>query len=133
MTFNQNLAKQLVPMLPLYIEFVDTLGLGCGRVWISHNKHIHPAIWHFKWPTDIMPNLSTSHSPDSYITNSNVEATRLLMHYLVLEAIVDLRHKHVACWCNNALTITWMRKSLSTRFKVGQQIIWVIMLHLTTN
>ena len=66
------LVNQLVPRLPSYIGVVDASGVGCGGVWLLHQKNIEPTVWRFEWPPGIKPNLSTGDNPNGYITSSDL-------------------------------------------------------------
>ena len=67
------------------------------------------------------------------MTNNNLEATGLLMHYIALEAITDLTGEHVVSWCNKSCTVSWMCKGMSNKSKQGQCIIQALMLCLMSN
>jgi hypothetical protein len=35
----------------------------------------------------------------------------MLIHYLVLEHLVSLKHVHVAAWCDNTPKVSWTNKT----------------------
>jgi hypothetical protein len=53
-------------------------------------------IWRVEWPEDIGNNVVSFDNPSGTITNSDLEMAGMLLHFLVLEHLVHLKHVHVA-------------------------------------
>ena len=127
------LVTQLVLHCPSFMGFCDASGQGCGGVWLSHGKQIHPLVWRLEWPTSIKACLILDSMPHGDLTINNLEACGLLSHLLVLECTHNIQQDHVAAWCNNQSMVCWMRKSSSSCSTLGQCIIWAILLWLALN
>jgi len=54
--------------------------------------------------------------------------TGLLLHWIVLELCTNLSHAHAACWCDNAPTIAWASKLLSTKATMAVQLLRLLAL-----
>ena len=70
--------------------------------------------------------MGTSHIND-------LEAAGLLLHFLALEFMVDLHKDHVASWCDNVSTISWVKLLTTHKSPAVQHIIHALMLCLTVN
>ena len=75
--------------------------MGADRVWLLGTKRIALIVWRVEWPDDIKAALITRENSNGTISLSNLEMVGLLLHYLVLEQIVALHHKHVREFCDN--------------------------------
>jgi hypothetical protein len=107
--------RELVAMDPGYVGFCDASTLGTGGVWFAGAKSLNPVVWRMEWPEDIRNNVVSFDNPHGTITNSDLEMAGMVLHYLVLEHLVDLRHVHVAAWCNNTPTVSWTNKLSSSK------------------
>jgi hypothetical protein len=125
--------RELVPHMPSYFGFCDASGKGAGGVWIGGPKNLHPIVWRLEWPQDIQIRLVSSRNPHGDLTINDLECAGLLLQYLVLEQYVDLTSEHVAAWCDNASTVSWVRRATSSRSLVGQRLIRALMLRLRAN
>jgi hypothetical protein len=72
-------------------------------VWFPGDcrSDLQPVVWRITWPQDIRDALVSFDNPRGTITNSDLEMAGLLLHYLILECLADLKHVHVAAWCDN--------------------------------
>ena len=57
----------------------------------------------------------------------------MLAHYLVLEHLVDLRHVHVAAWCDNTPTVSWTNKLSSSRSRVAGRLTRALAMRIHAN
>ena len=69
-------------------------------------------------------------NPAGTITNSDLEYTGLLLHMMVLEAIIDLSHKHVGAYCNNISTVAWEDRLALKRFRISGRLLHALALCL---
>jgi len=56
----------------------------------------------------------------------------LLLQWLVLERFADLKHSHVACWCDNTPTVAWATKLLATKAIKAARLICILALRMLT-
>ena len=125
--------RELVPDLPSYIGFCDACKRGAGGVWISGNKNINPIVWRVEWPADIQARLVSWSNPQGDLTINDLEMAGLLLEYLVLELLVDLKHEHVAAWCDNTSTVSWARRMTSSRSRIGHRLVRALMMRINVN
>jgi len=97
----------LVPTLADYGGYCDASKEGADGVWFGLNKASTSLVWQVAFPPEIQSEVISKANPTGKISNSNLEMTSLLLHWLVLKQIADLAHTHVACWCNNTPTVAW--------------------------
>jgi hypothetical protein len=57
----------------------------------------------------------------------------MLLHYLVLEHIVSLKHVHVAAWCDNTPTVSWTNKLSSSRSRVAGRLVRALAMRIHVN
>ena len=88
--------SELVVHDPGYIGYCDASKLGAGGVWLAGIRALSPVVWRVEWPPDIQQNVVSFDNPNGTITNSDLEMAGMLIHYLVLEHLVSLKHVHVA-------------------------------------
>jgi hypothetical protein len=108
---------QLVPGTPAYIGFCDACKYGAGGVWLSGTHTIRPVVWRTKWPPDVIALFE-----EGKITINDLEMAGMLLSYLLLEQLVDLKHTHTAAWCDNTSTVSWTSRMSSSKSTVGQQL-----------
>jgi hypothetical protein len=125
--------KELVVNSPGYIGYCDASKIGAGGVWLSGTLHLSPVVWRLEWPVDIQNNVVSFSNPTGSITNSDLEMAGMLIHYLVLEHLVALKHVHVAAWCNNTPTVSWTNKLSSSRSKIAGRLTRALALHIHAN
>jgi len=115
----------LVPVLADFGGYCDASKEGAGGVWFGLNKSLPPRV---TFPPEIQKEIVSEANPTGKISNSDLEMTGLLLHWLVLERIADLAHSHVACWCDNTPTVAWASCLLSTKAMNVAQILQVLAL-----
>ena len=91
---------------------------GSRRGVAIRTKHIALAVWQVEWPGDIKAALVTRDNLTGLISVSGLIMAGLLLHYLVLEQLVALRHKHVGAFCDNTPTVSWAAKLAFKRLRV---------------
>jgi hypothetical protein len=81
---------------PDYIGFCDASKLEAGGVWLSGMHTLSPIVWHVESSEDIRNNAVSCGNPRGTITNSDLEMASMLLHFLVLRHLVQLKHVHIA-------------------------------------
>jgi len=114
---------QLVSGMPAYIGFCDACKYGAGGVWLAGSNYLHPVVWRVAWPPDIVARLVSSSNRQGDLTINDLEMAALLLHRLVLEQLVDIKHKHTASWIDNKSTVSWASKLSSKKSRVGQRLV----------
>ena len=119
---------QLVPGQPAYIGHCDACKYGVGGIWMSGTKTLRPIVWRLKWPQDIVDRVA-----EGTITINDLEMAGLLLHYLILEQLVDMTHLHTAAWCDNTSAVTWTTRMSSSTSLIGQQLTRALALRMLIN
>jgi hypothetical protein len=125
--------RELVVDDPGYIGYCDASKLGAGGVWLSGTRLLQPIVWRVEWPEDIRNNVVSFDNPTGTITNSDLEMAGMLLHFLVLEHLVHLKHVHVAAWCDNTPTVSWTNKLSSARSAVAGRLTRALALRIHAN
>ncbi|GFH55146.1 hypothetical protein CTEN210_11622 [Chaetoceros tenuissimus] len=129
---------ELVPLLPSALGFHDASGEGAGGVWFpSHtigsrmkNKNtLHPLLWRYKWPQDIIDDLVTEDNPQGKITNSDLELAGGLLHLDVIAHCLDVRERTLVSKTDNLATLFWERKGSATNAAVTHQLLRLFGIH----
>jgi hypothetical protein len=124
-------ARELVPGLPSYIGYSDACNTGAGGVWLSGAKNIRPTVWRVAWPEPISSQVKSPSNPTGTLSINDLEAAAFVLQFLVLEQLVnDLRHDHVAIWCDNQSTVSWARKLSARGGKIGWRLMRALGLRL---
>jgi hypothetical protein len=66
------------------------------------------------WPDDIRDNVISESNPTGTLTNSDVELAAILIHHLVLERAMALRHVKTVTFSDNSPAVAWVSK-MTTR------------------
>jgi hypothetical protein len=93
-------------------------------------------VWFYEWPQDIRDQLCSSSNKTGTLTISDLELTGILLHWLVLEHIVDiatLRDASISIWCDNLPALAWMYKFRTSTSLVAVQILRALVVQLHTN
>ena len=125
--------RELVATEPGYVGFCDASTLGAGGVWLAGTKSLNPVVWRVEWPEDIRNNVISFSNPHGTITNSDLEMAGMVLHYLVLEHLVDLRHVHVAAWCDNTPTVSWTNKLSSSKSPTAGRLTRALAMRIHAN
>ena len=119
--------KELVPDEPSYKGILDAAGAwGAGGVWVPGTEELAPIVWRLKWPDEVLAKLVTADNPDGNITISDLEMAVEVLGFLVLEACVPLRWKHVGVCSDNTATVAWQGRGASTRSVVANRLLCVL-------
>jgi hypothetical protein len=95
--------RELVVGDPGYEGYCDASTLGAGGVWLSGLFVLTPIVWRVERPEDIRTLVvSFLANPTGTLTNSDLEMAAMLLHFLVLEHLVNLKHIHVAARCESS-------------------------------
>jgi hypothetical protein len=127
---------ELIEHPPSYQGFVDASKWGVRGVWFSGAKQLVPIVWFFEWPQDIRDQFCSSSNKTGTLTISDLELTGILLHWLVLEHIVDiatLRDSSVSIWCDNLHAVAWMYKFRTSTSLVAARILRALAVCLHTN
>ena len=127
---------ELIEHPPSYQGFVDASKWGVGGVWFSGTKLVVPIVWFFEWPQDIRDQFCSSANKTGSLTISDLELTGILLHWLVLEHIVDpitLRDSSVSIWCDNLPAVAWMYKFRTSTSLIAARILRALAVRLHSN
>ena len=114
---------ELVPGTPAYVGYCNACRMGAGGVWLSGTKPVQPIVWRVEWPDDIKMALITREHPDGSLSVCDLEMAGLLLHYLVLEHVVALRHQHIGAFCDNTPTVSWEAKLASKHSQIAGRLL----------
>jgi len=117
------LCHDLMPAPADFGGYCDASKAGAGGVWFGLSKQLPPIVWRVEFPPEVQQQMITHDNPRGSISNSDLEMTGLLLHWIVLELVTDLSHAHVACWCDNTPTVAWASKLLSTKATTAAQLL----------
>lgn len=120
--------KELVAGLPSYLGYSDASRDGGGGVWTSGTDKLQPTVWRLEWPDDIKEAFDKN-----ILSINDLEAATVLLHWLVLEQLADIKHKHVGTWCDNTSSVSWFTKMKSKRSSVGQRLVRALCLRMAIN
>lgn len=120
--------SQLVPGEPSYIGHMNSCVYGTGGIWLSGLKTLRPVVWRLAWPQDIIDRYH-----QKLITINDLEMAGLLLHYLLLEQLVDMKGIHAAAWCDNTSAVSWTSKMSSNKSIIGQQLTRALAIRMIQN
>ncbi|MEM7495226.1 MAG: hypothetical protein AAF471_03635 [Myxococcota bacterium] len=117
--------EQLVVRPVQFVGFCDASGTGAGGVWFSmiDEPAFPPMVWRAAFPEDITDSIRSTARPNGTVTNSDLEMAGVLLAFLVLECMVDLRHRHIAIWCDNTPTVAWTKRLTANRSRVAARLL----------
>lgn len=127
-TTNPTKCSRLVPGQSDFLGYVDACGTGVGGAWVSGAKDIQPTVWRIEWPEQIKQLFA-----DGKLTINDLEAAGILLHFLVLEHLTNLKGAHVSIWCDNTSAVSWMHKMSSSKSRVGQRLLRALCLRMCIN
>ena len=122
--------RNLVPAWPDFIGITDASGHGLGGVIIGENKAVPPFVFRMQWPQHISDSIISYDNPNGSITNSDLEMAGLLMLWLVMEDVCDVRNAHVALFSDNSPTVHWVQRLAAKNSNVAIQLIRALALRL---
>lgn len=128
--------KPLVHGAPGYLAYVDACNFGVGDAWLPGTTNaFHPTMWQFQWPATIQTGVIMDKNPNGTITIDNLKLTGFFVfQFLALKELIGLStHQHIAVWCDNTPTISWVRKMKSSKSAIGQRLAEVLSLQMRIN
>ena len=120
--------RELVPGVPDYVGHCDACVVGAGGVWHSGTDPLNPTVWRVRWTQKIKEKFITTSNPHGTLSISDLEMAGLLIHYMVLESFMQLRHKHIGAYCDNTPTVSWAYKFASKRSIIGGRLLRILAL-----
>ena len=120
--------SQLVPGDPTYLGHSDSCMFGTGGIWLSGTRTLRPVVWRLAWPPDIVERYRKQQ-----LTINDLEMAGLLLHYLLLEQLVDMEGIHPAAWCDNTSAVSWTVHMNSNKSVVGQQLTRALAIRMIFN
>jgi len=120
----------LVAAPPSFGGYCDTSKHGAGGVWFGYHRTLPPIAWRVQFPDNISNNVVSAANPKGTISNSDLEMTGMLLAWLVLETIVDLKHAHVWLGCDNTPSVAWASRLLATKAPVAARILCILTLRM---
>ena len=122
---------ELVMGWPDFVGVKDASGHGVGGVIIGEGRQCVPTVFRFEWPQDIKDDLVSKANPTGRITNSDLEMAGLLMLWLVMEDVCDIRSgSHVALFSDNQPTVHWVQRMAAKNSLVAAQLVRALALRL---
>lgn len=79
----------------------DASAFGAGGVWYGGTDLVQPIVWRVVFPMDIQQNVVSDDNPTGTITNSDLELAAILLHHLVLEQAMGMRHMKTVTFSDN--------------------------------
>ena len=119
--------RQLAPGMPAYLGHSDSCKYGTGGTWIRGAASLWPLVWRLPWPEDIIALFDTG-----AITINDLEMAGHFIEFVLLDGLLNLKHKHTAIWCDNSSTVSWASKMSSSNSTIGQQLTRALALRYTT-
>ena len=86
-------------------------------MWLAGTHALKPIVWRIAWPPEVVAAFEAG-----LLTVNNLEMAGILLHFLVLEYLVDVRHLHILIWCDNTSAVSWTAKMSSSTSQVGQAL-----------
>jgi hypothetical protein len=127
---------ELIEHPPSYQGFVDASKWGVGGVWFSGTQLVVPIVWFYEWPQEIRAQFCSASNKTGSLTISDLELTGILLHWLVLEHVVNpitLRDSSVSIWCDNLPAVAWMYKFRTSTSLVAARVLRALAVRLHTN
>lgn len=88
----------------------DASAFGAGGVWYGGTDLVQPIVWRVVFPMDIQQNVVSDDNPTGTITNSDLELAAILLHHLVLEQAMGMRHMKTVTFSDNTPAVAWVSK-----------------------
>lgn len=101
--------RELLPGDDHYVGNCDACATGAGGVWYSGTIGVPPLVWRLNFPTSVSSQVVSEANPKGHLTNSDLELAGVLLHYSVLEEVLDnqMRHSRVGIFCDNTPAVYW--------------------------
>ena len=122
--------RNLVTGWPDYVGITDASGHGLGGVIIGEGLQATPTVFRMQWPPDISDSIVSDDNPTGSITNSDLEMAGLLVLWLVMEEVCDVKDSHVALFSDNSPTVHWVQRLAAKHSAIAMQLIRALALRL---
>jgi len=76
--------------------YCDASQSGASSVWFDLAKKLPSIVWGIEFPLEVQQQMITHKNSRGSNSNSNLELTGLLLHWIVLCLCTDLFHAHIA-------------------------------------
>lgn len=76
-------------------------------MWFDLLGRFIPVVCRVEFPAHVQARMVSTENPGGTMTNLDLEMAGLLLHWLVLEELVMLRHEPVGAFCDNIPTVAW--------------------------
>jgi hypothetical protein len=93
-----------------FIGYCDASAFGAGGVWLGGECELEPLVWRVVFPPDITDKVVSYDNPNGTLTNSDLELAAILLHEMVLERAVNVRHRRAVIFSDNKPSVAWVRK-----------------------
>jgi hypothetical protein len=128
---NPTSVLQLVQNYPDYIGYSDSCGIGTGGTWSSGTKHLSPFLWQLRWPADIENSLVTSSNPSGTITMNDLELAGMVLNWYALECnVTNLRHHHIANFCDNTSAVAWAYRLRTSKSRIAGRLLRLLSIRI---
>ena len=98
---------------------------------VGEKRACTPTVSRYEWPQDIKDDLVSKRNSTGRITNSYLEMAGLLMLWLVMETVCDVKSgTHAALFSDNQPTVSWVRRMASKSSDVAGQLLRALSLRL---
>ena len=115
--------RKLVPSTVDDVGNCDASKEGAGGVWFSTKGVYPPTVWRVQFPVGIQQAIVSEKNRTGTITNSDLEITGLLLHWLVREGLGDLRHKTISAFCDNSPTVARAAKTTCKKSTIAGRLL----------
>ena len=85
-------------------------------------KALNPVIWRLEWPDKIKKRVVSFSNLTGDISNSDLEMAGLLVQWIVIEHLVDMKFEHAGAWRDNTPTVSWATKLSSSKSMVTARL-----------
>ena len=104
---------------------------GVGGCIVDDAKACVPTVFRIEWPEDIKADLVSEHNPKGRITNSDLEMAGLLLFYLVMGHVCNLKSgDRTALFSDNQPTVHWVQLRASKSSDVAGQLLRALALRM---
>ena len=122
--------RNLVTGWPDFVGITDASGHGLGGIIIGEGKTVTPIVFRWQWPQDISDSIVSDANPTGTITNSDLEMAGLLMLWLVMEEVCEVKDSHVALFSDNSPTVHWVQRLAAKHSVIAMQLVRALALRL---
>ena len=122
---------ELVSGWPDFVGVKDASKHGVGGCIVGKSDSCVPTVFRVEWPDDIKQDLVSEQNPNGRITNSDLEMAGLLLLYLVMGEVCQLKSgSHVALFSDNQPTVHWVQRMASKSSLVAGQLVRALALRM---